>query len=126
MHDVHKHYLTQSINTDIRAVLVAQGPIVNFTGQSEEEVIAFSKAVELAYVLIWTGTTQSQMGKTFPDEFYFSFYHPDMQACPTVHFGIWPPGIVPSPELFAVELCTLLRSIVSRVGGAINRVAQFV
>lgn len=65
--DVHKHYLTQSINTDIRAVLVARGPIVNFTGQSEEEVIAFGKAVELAYVLIWVGTTQPRT--TIPGEF---------------------------------------------------------
>lgn len=52
LHDIPKHYLTQSINTDVKSALVAQGPIVNFTGQSEEEVIAFRKAIELAYILI--------------------------------------------------------------------------
>lgn len=57
---VHKNYLTQSINTNIRAVLVAQGPIFNFTGQSKEEVIALSKAVELAYILIWMERTQDR------------------------------------------------------------------
>lgn len=51
--DVQKVYLTQSVDTDIRTVLRAERPILNFAGQGEEEIIAFSKAVQLAHILIW-------------------------------------------------------------------------
>lgn len=44
----------------------------------------------------------------------------------TVHSGVWPPGVVPSPELPAVEFSTLLGSVVSGVGGAVPSVAKFV
>lgn len=46
------YYLTQSIYTDIRAVLWAECPIFNFAGQGEEEVVALSEAVQLAHILI--------------------------------------------------------------------------
>lgn len=51
--DVQKVYLTQSVDTDIRTVLRAERPILNFAGQGEEEIIAFGKAVQLAHILIW-------------------------------------------------------------------------
>lgn len=44
----------------------------------------------------------------------------------TIHSCVWPPVVVPSSELFAVELCALLRSVVGGVGGAVRSVAQFV
>lgn len=59
--NVPKNYLAQSIYTDVRAVLGTQGPVLNLAGQSEEEVIAFSEAVQFAYVLIWKATTQPWM-----------------------------------------------------------------
>lgn len=52
-----KHYLTQPVNTDIGAVLRAKCPILNFAGQGKEEIVAFSKAVQLAYILIWEKKT---------------------------------------------------------------------
>lgn len=48
-------YLTQAIDADVRAVLWAKCAIFDFAGQGKEEVITFSKAVKLAYILIWLG-----------------------------------------------------------------------
>lgn len=53
LRDNQKYYLTQSVNTDVGAVLWAQCPILNFTCQGKEEIIAFSKAVQLTYILFW-------------------------------------------------------------------------
>lgn len=57
---VLKYYLTQSINTDVGAVLRAQRPILNFAGQGKEEIITFSKAVQFAYILIWKKRKEPQ------------------------------------------------------------------
>lgn len=49
-----------------------------------------------------------------------------MEHTLTIHSSVWPPGVVPSSELFAIELCTLLCSVVSGIGGAVLSVTQFV
>lgn len=46
-------YLTQAIDTNVRAVLRTQGPILHFTGQGKEEIKALSVAVQLAKFLVW-------------------------------------------------------------------------
>lgn len=44
----------------------------------------------------------------------------------TVNSHVWFPVVVPASELFAVELSTLLRSVVHSVNGTVFSVAQFV
>lgn len=45
---------------------------------------------------------------------------------PTVHSGVRPPGVVPSSELLAVELCALLCPVVGSAAGTVLGVAQLV
>lgn len=47
------HYLTQPVDADVGTVLRAQSAVFHLAGQGEEEVIAFSEAVQLAHILIW-------------------------------------------------------------------------
>ena len=49
-----------------------------------------------------------------------------MQSCLTIHSSVRPPVVVPPSELFAVELGTLLGSVVDGVGGTVLCVAQLV
>lgn len=58
--NIKNDYLTQPINTDVGTVLRAQRPILHFAGQGEEEVVAFSKAVQLAHILILKEIKQTQ------------------------------------------------------------------
>lgn len=64
--DSWENYLTQAVDADIRTVLRAKRPILDFAGQSEEEIIAFGKAVQLTHVLILGGTKTTRIGKTLP------------------------------------------------------------
>lgn len=131
MLNVSTDYLTQAVDTDVGTVLRAQSSILDFAGQGEEEVVAFSEAVQLAHILIWKEAKQTQKQSVYAHLGMASFLCRDSTSqtgaiCPTVHSCVWPPGVVPSSELFAVELCALLCPVVRGVTGTVDGVAQLV
>lgn len=60
MVNVSTDYLTQPVDTDVGTVLRAQSAVLHLAGQGEEEVVAFSEAVQLAHILIWKEVKQTQ------------------------------------------------------------------
>lgn len=75
-------YLTQPVDADVGTVLRAQSAVLHLAGQGEEEVVAFSEAVQLAHILIWKEIKQTQKQSVYTHPGMASFLRRD-SAVPT-------------------------------------------